>query len=116
MDAHVYLQLHERNRSAGWTSGRWRSPHMWIQDRHDDNNERRSQIRLLRYTRHHGKDRVGESRVGYSTPVRQEYYLHLGATAAANDYLWGYGSVCSDPPFYTNSPSSYQFWTRDLWS
>lgn len=40
----------------------------------------------------------------------------FGATAAANDYLWGYGSVCSDPPFYTNSPSSYQFWTRDLWS
>lgn len=38
----------------------------------------------------------------------------FGATASRNDYLWGYGSVSADPPYYSRSPDSYSWWDTNL--
>ncbi|MDI6715567.1 MAG: DUF6345 domain-containing protein [Actinomycetota bacterium] len=60
--------------------------------------------------------RVAWYKYGYDTQngANQNIARIFGAKASVNDYLWGYGSVSADPPFYTSSPSSYTYWDYKL--
>jgi len=60
--------------------------------------------------------RVAWYRYGKDTQqaIDQNIARTFGANASVNDYLWGYGSVSSDPPFYSNSPGSYGIWDTKL--
>jgi len=60
--------------------------------------------------------RVAWYRYGYDTQYgfNQNIARTFGATASYNDYLWGYGSVSSDPPFYTTDPNAYSYWDYKL--
>lgn len=60
--------------------------------------------------------RVAWYRYGKDTQIGSDYSIArtFGANASYNDYLWGYGSVSSDPPSYTSSPGSYGYWDTKL--
>ncbi|WP_066635364.1 DUF6345 domain-containing protein [Desulfolucanica intricata] len=72
--------------------------------------------RFAYWAKHPYGVRVAWYKYGYDTQngAWQNIARIFGANASYNDYLWGYGSVSSDPPFYTNSPSSYGVWDYKL--
>jgi len=60
--------------------------------------------------------RVAWYKYGYDTQngAWQNTARTFGASASVNDYLWGYGSVSSDPSPYTTNPSAYTYWDYKL--
>lgn len=60
--------------------------------------------------------RVAWYRYGQDTQraIDENIARTFGANNSYNDYLWGYGSVSSDPPSYASSPSSYGVWDTKL--